>query len=71
MAIRTKWRQTWREGLIAAGVGQRSALRPFVSIVKGDDIARVRAKRECEKESGAESVYCVDHGGKEVGRAAL
>jgi hypothetical protein len=31
-------RQTWRDGLIAAGVSHRSALRPFVSIQKGDDI---------------------------------
>jgi len=66
-----KSRETWREGLIASGVDQRSALQPFVSIHKGDDIAGVRTKRECDRESGAESVYCVDHGGKQVGRAAL
>lgn len=64
-------RQSWREGLIVTGVAQRSALRPFVSIQKGDDITPFRAKRECDKQSGAESVYCVDHGGKQVGRAAL
>ena len=63
--------QTWREGLIAAGVAHRSALRPFVSIGKGEKIAAVRAKRACDKASNAESVYCLDHGGKQVGRAAL
>jgi hypothetical protein len=64
-------RQTWREGLIAAGVSRRTALRPFVSIGEGDQIARVRAMRVCDVATGAESVYCVDHGGKQVGRAAL
>ncbi len=63
--------ETWREVLIAAGVGQRSALRPFVSIKKGDKTDRIRAKRLCDVASEAESVYCVDHGGKQVGRAAL
>jgi len=63
--------QKWREGLIAAGVGQRSASRPFVSVGKGDEIAQVRAKRLCDTASEAESVYCVDHGAKQVGRAAL
>ncbi len=64
-------RQTWREGLIAAGVAQRSAVRPFVSIGKGEEIGVLRAKRACDKASNAESVYCLDHGGKQVGRAAL
>lgn len=64
-------RQTWREALIAAGVSERSALRPFVSIRKGDQIGAVRVKRRCDDLAGAESVYCLDHGGKQVGRAAL
>ena len=64
-------RPYWREGLIAAGVSQRSPLRPFVSIKKGDKTDSIRAKRLCDVASGAESVYCVDHGGKQVGRAAL
>jgi hypothetical protein len=63
--------QKWREGLIAAGVAHRSALRPFVSVGKGEEIGAVRAKRLCDCASDAESVYCVDHGGKQVGRAAL
>jgi hypothetical protein len=46
---------TWREGLIAAGVSQRSALRPFVSIKKGDKTGSVRAKRLCDMASGAEN----------------
>ncbi|MGZ5977865.1 MAG: hypothetical protein ACXWNX_10425 [Isosphaeraceae bacterium] len=67
-----RFKQTWREGLIASGPAGRTALKPFVSIAEGDKIeGAIRAKRRCDEWSKAESVYCVDHGGKQVGKAAL
>ena len=64
-------RGAWREGLIAAEVSQRSALRPFVSIRGKGQKAVVSSLRQCDLATQGESVYCVDHGGKQVGRAAL
>ena len=63
--------QQWRTGLIADSVSARTDLKPFVSIGKGDKAADVSEKRMCDVASGGESVYCVDHGGKQVGKAAM
>jgi hypothetical protein len=61
----------WRDGLIAKGVSGRTSLTPFVSICKGDGIGDFAGLRKCDRLSGGESVYCMDHGGKQVGKAAL
>src|SRR5262249_12911297 len=61
----------WREFLIARGVASRSSTRPFVSIGKGDKKADVCFLRLCDLQSNGESVYCLDHSGKQVGRASL
>lgn len=69
---RLKENQThWREGLIAQGVDSRTSEKPFVSIGKGESIGDWAGKRECDRISRGESVYCLDHGAKQVGRAAL
>jgi hypothetical protein len=61
----------WRQFLIATGVQARSALQPFVSIAKGEDKGQVCHRRRCDIQSNGESVYCLDHGSKQVGRAAM
>lgn len=61
----------WRHFLIAIGVQARSAQQPFVSIAKGEDKAQVCHRRRCDIQSNGESVYCLDHGSKQVGRAAM
>ena len=63
--------QGWRDLLIAKGVQARSPLQPFVSIQEGEDKAQVRHRRKCDVRSKGESVYCLDHSSKQVGRAAL
>lgn len=61
----------WRQLLIATGVQAWTAQQPFVSIAKGEDKGQVCHRRRCDIQSNGESVYCLDHGSKQVGRAAL
>lgn len=61
----------WRDELIANGVANRSATQPFVSLGKGEKRGGWDGKRQCDLAAGAESIYCVDHGAKQVGKAAL
>lgn len=61
----------WRDGLIARGIASRSADMPFVSLAKGDKKHAVAAYRHCDTASRAESIYCVDHSAKQVGKSAL
>jgi hypothetical protein len=63
--------QSWRDHLIAKGVTARSGLRPFVSIAKTEGKSLVYFCRRCDRQSHGESVYCLDHGSTQVGRAAL
>ena len=68
----TDTEKSWRQGLIADGVSARSPDKPFVSIAKNDKLDDiVQAKRLCDEQSYGESVFCVDHGRKQVGKAAL
>jgi hypothetical protein len=64
-------KEHWRGGLIADSVSNRTDLKPFVSIGKGEKAADVSEKRRCDVACNGESVYCVDHGGKQVGKAAM
>lgn len=64
-------REGWRQLLIATGVQARSAQKPFVRIAKGENKRLVSHYRTCDKLSNGESVYCLDHGSKQVGRAAM
>lgn len=67
-----KTKQSWRDGLIAKGPANRTALQPVVSFHGIDTIdPAIPAKRLCDELSRGESVYCVDHGQKQVGKAAL
>ena len=61
----------WRESMIAKGVANRSATQPFVSLLKGDQRGGWDGKRRCDIAANAESIYCVDHGPKQVGKSAL
>lgn len=63
-------RQDWRIALIADNLDVRSPQKPFVKVKEGTkkDIASFR---NCDKLSGGESIYCVDHSSKQVGRASL
>jgi hypothetical protein len=63
--------QGWRDLLIAKGVGTRTGLQPFVSIAEKEDKTDICFLRRCDRQSHGESVYCLDHGPKQVGRAAL
>ncbi len=66
-----KTNEDWRDGLIVSSVLDRSDKRPFVSFAKGGQASLAREKRQCDVVAGGESLYCVDHGGKQVGKAAL
>ncbi len=60
----------WREELIANGLEEKSADRPFVKVKKG--LKKLIAyKRLCDTVTSGESVYCIDSGPKQVGRASL
>ena len=61
----------WRNKLIAGGVEQRSPDQPFVSLGKGQKRGGWDGKRRCDVIANAESLYAVDHGPKQVGKAAL
>lgn len=61
----------WRSELIANGVDRRSRDQPFVSLGKGQQRGGWDGKRRCDRIANAESVYAVDHGPKQVGKAAL
>lgn len=64
----------WRESLIAkAERGEtRTPLMPFVSYSNAKEIPPDKtARRLCDMMSKGESVYCLDHGPKQVGKAAL
>ncbi|KAA1262590.1 hypothetical protein LF1_51570 [Rubripirellula obstinata] len=61
----------WRESMIAKGVANRSPDQPFVSLGKGDQRGGWDGKRQCDLAAKAESIYCVDHGPKQVGKSAL
>jgi hypothetical protein len=61
----------WRETMIAKGVANRSASQPFVSLGKGEQRGGWDGKRRCDIAAKAESIYCVDHGPKQVGKSAL
>lgn len=62
---------SWSEGLIASSFSERTFAKPFVSLKKRASKKEVEAKRRCDELSGGESVYCVDHSAKQVGRASL
>ena len=63
-------KRDWRDVLIANDLSQSSAQQPFVKVKKGtkDKIAH---KRLCDKITNGESVYCIDSGAQQVGRASL
>lgn len=61
----------WRNQLIASGVDRRTSHKPFVSLGKGQQRGGWDGKRRCDQIANAESVYAVDHGPKQVGKAAL
>lgn len=61
----------WRESMIAKGVANRSSEQPFVSLGKGERRGGWDGKRRCDVAANAESIYCVDHGPKQVGKSAL
>jgi hypothetical protein len=62
---------TWREGLIANSPADRTSHKPVVRFKKGDKVGDFAGKRLCDTISRGESIFCVDHGAKQVGRAAL
>lgn len=62
--------QDWRDRLIAEDLSSRSKDRPFTKVKKGTK-AQIAFKRDCDQRTNAESVYCIDSGAKQVGRASL
>ena len=60
----------WRDLLIAENLSERTCHRPFVK-VKKDTKKQISSKRLCDEITNGESVYCIDSGSKQVGRASL
>lgn len=61
---------TWRTSLIADSWASRTADRPFVKVRRGEKHL-IASKRACDQCYQAESVYCIDSGAAQVGRASL
>ncbi len=61
----------WRTELISGNTSERSPLKPFVSVARGDEIGEWAGKRKCDQISKGCSIYPVDNSAKQVGKAAL
>lgn len=60
----------WRDELIADDLSHQSFDQPFVKVKKGTK-SQIGYKRLCDTITNGESVYCIDSGTKQVGRASL
>lgn len=62
--------QNWRDEIIANSIDVRDSQRPFTKVTKGNK-SQIAQKRLCDKITNGESVFCIDSGAKQVGRASL
>jgi len=60
----------WRDEIIADNLEDRNNQRPFTKVSKGTK-SQIAQKRLCDKITKGESVFCIDSGAKQVGRASL
>jgi hypothetical protein len=63
-------KSNWRNEVIADSLADQSSARPFVK-VEAKTKKQIAFKRLCDEVAGGESVYCIDSGAKQVGRASL